>query len=504
MYRMEKYFWWNDAQKRLADEVAEFSDTFIASTIEDIEKTKRFPWEYMKEMGKRGWFGILIPKEYGGMGIEYGTTGMCIVLEEIARGAAIAVDFYETTIYGYSPIVRFGTDEQKERWLPGLATGEHFACIAITEPFMGSDAANIMTTATLDGDEYIINGKKRFITVGGVGTLYCVYCRTSDSSEDQRNHRHLSAFLVEKCTPGFSVEAIHDPMGRFGSRHAALNFDNVRVPKEDIILSEGDGWKVLTDALNIERLGVAAGAIGVARSSLDATAEYVTRRVAFRQTLAEIPGVQNMGCDMVTGVSLMSLMTYYAAYQLDHGLDAALGANVAKLYATDTLTKITLDAIQCHGGDGYMRDYPVERHFRDSKLIEIGAGANEIIKHLVWKQWLKRHQSLRRSRRKEPVTESRVRGPEARKAVLEFLAEFYRSHPALYTECDEILEQLQINREDLNECLVGLETDGYVALYRKRGVILLAKATYDGLRLAKPQEFYLKFPDFVDREKEVF
>jgi hypothetical protein len=207
---------------------------------------------------------------------------------------------------------------------------------------------------------------------------------------------------------------------------------------------------------------------------------------------------------MVTGVNLMSLMTYYAAHQLDQGLDVALGANVAKLYATDTLTKTTLDAIQCHGGDGYMRDYPVERHFRDSKLIEIGAGANEILKHLVWKQWLKRHQSLRRSMRKKPVTESRIQGAEAGKAVLEYLAEFYRVHPALYTECDEILENLEISREDLDACLVALEADHHVALYRKGGKILLAKATYDGLRLAKPQAFYLKFPEYVDREREAF
>ncbi|MBT3311650.1 MAG: acyl-CoA/acyl-ACP dehydrogenase [Desulfobacteraceae bacterium] len=504
MYAVEKYFWWNDAQKKLADEVAEFSDTFIASTIEDIEKTKRFPWEYMTEMGKKGWFGVLIPKEYGGMGNEYGITGMCIVLEEIARGAAIAVDFYETTVYGYSPIVRFGTEKQKKKWLPGLATGEHFACIAITEPFMGSDAANIQTTAELDGDEYVINGKKRFITVGGVGDLYCVYCQTSSSPEDRKSHRHLSAILVEKGTPGFSVEVIHDPMGRFGSRHAALNFENVRVPKENIILSEGDGWNILTDALNIERLGVAAGAIGVARSSLDATAEYVTRRVAFRQTLAEIPGVQNMGSDMVTGTSLMSLMTYYAARQLDQNEDVAIGANVAKIYATDNLTKITLDAIQCHGGDGYMRDYPVERHFRDSKLIEIGAGANEILKHLVWKQWLKKFQALRKSLRKKTVKKTTISSSEAKKAVLETLAEFYKVHPGLYTECDEILEKLEITVEDLNECLVALEEDKHVALYRKRGKITLAKATYDGLRLAKPQEYYLKFPDFVDKEKEIF
>lgn len=503
MYMMEKYFWWNEAQRRLADEVAEFSDGFIASLIPEIERTKRFPWELMGELGKRGWFGVFIPEQYGGMGTQYGATGMCIILEEIARGAAIAVDFYETTIYGYSPIVRFGTEYQKKRWLPGLATGKDFACIAITEPFMGSDAAAVQTTAVLDGGEYVINGKKRFITVGGVGNLYCVYCKTSDSPEDRKAYRHLSAIYVEKGTPGFTVEAIHDPMGRFGSRHAALNFDNVRVPKENLILSEGDGWKVMTDALNIERLGVAAGAIGVARASLYATADYVTRRVAFNQTLAEIPGVQNMGCDMVMSVSLMSLMTYYAAYLLDQGRDVALAANLAKLYATDRLTKTTLDAIQCHGGDGYMRNYPVERYMRDSKLIEIGAGPNEILRHLVWRQWLKGHRSLQKSSRK-PFEQVSMPIEEAKKKIMEELAVFYRRHPALYMERDEMMERLGVTGEDLDGALKALEAERLVALHRKGGAITLIKATYEGLKRAKPQQYYTFFPDFVDKTREIF
>ncbi len=503
MYTMDKYFWWNDAQKKLADEVAEYSDNFIAPRIKEIEDTKRFPWEILEEIGKKGWYGVLIPKKYGGMGEEYGITAMCIVLEEVARGAAIAVDFYETTVYGYSPIVRFGTEAQKEKWLPALASGEHFACIAITEPFMGSDASAIWTTAELDRDEYVINGKKRFITAGGVGTLYCVYVKTSDDPEDIKKHRHLSAILVEKGTPGFTVEAIHDPMGRFGSRHAVLNFDNVRVPKENIIGAEGDGWKVVTDALNIERLGVAAGAIGVARACLEATADYTTRRVAFKQTLSEIPGVQVMCSDMVVSTQLMSLSTYYTSYQLDKGNEAALGANVAKLYATDRLTKTALDAIQCHGGDGYMRDYPVERQLRDSKLIEIGAGANEIIQHLVWKLWLKNYKNLRKSLRK-PVMESIIQGPEVKDKILDALAEFYLKHPALYMEKEMLSETIGVAEQDLEEHLIALEKENMVAVYRTRGRTALIKSTYDGLNKAHPIEYYQKFPDFVNMEKEVF
>lgn len=299
MYRMEKYFWWNEKQKSLADEAAQFSDAVIAPRIREIERTKRFPWEFMSEIGKKGWFGILIPEAYGGMGEDYGTTGMCIVLEEIARGAAVAVDFYETTIYGYSPIVRF---------------------------------------------------------------------------------------------------------------------DNVRVPRENLILNEGDGWRVMADALNIERLGVAAGAIGVARSSLAETSNYAGKRVQFGKTLSEIPAIQFMGSDMVTSIILGHTQTYYTACMLDSGRDVPIGASVAKLYTTDTLMKTTLDAVQCHGGDGYTTQYPVERHMRDSKLIQIGAGSNEILRTLIWKQWQKEVRAFEEAERRSTTSAFRILSTERRKS----------------------------------------------------------------------------------------
>lgn len=503
MYAMEKYFWWNEAQRKLADEASEFAETYIAPRIREIEKTKRFPWDFMKAMGEKGWFGIFIPEEHGGMGKAYGATGMCIILEEIARGAAIAVDFYETTVYGYSPIVRFGTAEQKARFLPGLATGERFACIAITEPFMGSDAAGVQTTAVLDGDHYVINGKKRFITVGGVGNLYTVYCKTSSAAEDRALHRHMSAILVEKGTPGFSVEGIHDVMGRFGSRHAVLNFDNVRVPVKNLIAEPGDGWKVMTDALNIERLGVAAGAVGVARASLDATRHYVERRVQFDRPISEMQAVQFMGSDMISSIQLGHSLTYLTAHKLDMGQDVALKASVAKLYTTDTLMKTTLDAVQCHGGDGYTVDYPVERHMRDSKLIQIGAGSNEILRTLVFKQFQREERA--REATLHPRVEARPVGdPEAIAGVLNALAEDYRREPALYMTRQELLEQLRLSDVALDRAVLALEEDQLVAVHREKGRVALVKATYEGLKKAKPLSFYRRIPEFVDEAKETF
>jgi len=501
MYRMEKYFWWNEEQRRLADEASDFADTFIAPRIKEIDRTKRFPWEFMTAIGEKGWFGIFIPEEYGGMGQRYGATGLCIILEEIARGAAVAVDFYETTIYGYSPLVRFGTEDQKRNYLPGLASGERFCAIAITEPFCGSDAAAVQTTAVLDGDAYVINGKKRYITVGGVANLYCVYCKTSERPEDRARHRHMSALLVEKGTPGFSVEAIHDVMGRFGSRHACLNLDNVRVPKDNLILSEGDGWKIMTDALNIERLGVAAGAIGVARSSLDETMNYTHRRVQFGKTLSEHEAVQFMGSEMISSIILSHVLTYYTAHLLDMGRDVPLAASVAKLFSTDTLMKTTLDAVQCHGGDGYTTQYPVERHMRDSKLIQIGAGTNEILRMLVWRQWEKEARTLDDSLR-QPVAECPLSSTEARKAIMEALAEDYRRHPGLYMRRQDLHGKVRVR--DMDTTLKALEDEKLIVLHREQAKIALVKATYKGLSEAKPKEFYLSIPDFVDREKETF
>jgi hypothetical protein len=309
--------------------------------------------------------------------------------------------------------------------------------------------------------------------------------------------------MVEKGTPGFSVEQIHDPMGRFGSRHAVLDYENVRVPKSYLIGEIGDGWKILMDALNIERLGVAAGAIGVSRACMEATADYTTRRVAFKKTLSEIDGVQVMGADMVISTSLMSLSSYHAAYHMDQGAAIPLGASLAKFYATDRLTKVALDALQCHGGDGYMRNYSPERQLRDSKLIEIGAGANEVLQHQIWKQWLKVYQK-EREMTLEPAETTTVSAGDAEKVILEALGDFYNQHPALYVEKAELSASAGITLTDIDAYLLNLEEQKLVALFRSREQIKLVKATYDGLRKAYPLEHYKKYPDFVDMEKEVF
>jgi hypothetical protein len=275
------------------------------------------------------------------------------------------------------------------------------------------------------------------------------------------------------------------------------------VQKSHLIGAIGDGWKILMDALNIERLGVAAGAIGVARACMEATADYTTRRIAFDKTLADIDGVKVMGANMVISTNLMSLSTYHAAYHLDQGEDIPLGASLAKFYATDRLTKVALDAIQCHGGDGYMRNYTPQRQLRDSKLIEIGAGANEVLQHQIWKQWLKIYKKERQASL-TPALETAVTGAEAESDILKSLGDFYNQHPALYMETEELSASAGIAMTDIDACLVRLEEQDLVALYRSRGRIGLVKASYAGLKKAYPLEHYKQFPDFVDQEKEVF
>jgi hypothetical protein len=206
---------------------------------------------------------------------------------------------------------------------------------------------------------------------------------------------------------------------------------------------------------------------------------------------------------MVTRTNLISLLVYYSAHKMDLGMDVPLGCTIAKVFATQSLMKTVLHSVQCHGGDGYMRNYPVERLMRDSKLIEIGAGANELMQHLVWRLWLKDYLALRSASRK-PVTRGSVSGPAAKKKILDALAEFYCRHPALYMEKEEMMEKLSLTEEDMDKALEAGEAEKIVALYRKRGRITLAKATYAGLKKAKPQEYYNFFPDFVERKKEIF
>jgi len=376
---LEKFFWWTDEQKQLADEVEEFSRK-VTPRLAEARWKQEIPQDIIKEVAKKGWFGALIPKEYGGL--DLGCTGCCILVE----GLGAVSGFFATTAFGGAhQIVRSGTEEQKRRWLPKIAKGELVGAIALTEPFVGSDASGLETTARREGDVYILNGKKRFVTNLGYADIYMVYARTSDKPEDIAARRHVTGFIVEKGTPGFTIEKINevcvfDPP----TLNGYLNFDNVRVPVENRIGEEGRAFvDVMMRGLNFERLILCAGLLSAIRASLTYAVYSTQRRIQFDRRTFDFESNQYRIADMIMNLKLARLMTYYSAYLVDQGLEPILEATLLKIFVAEANSKAALDAMRCMGGDGVTKFYPVESIFRNIMMNEIGAGSSDIMRRLL-------------------------------------------------------------------------------------------------------------------------
>jgi alkylation response protein AidB-like acyl-CoA dehydrogenase len=501
----------------LADKIEEFADKNITRAAEAAYK-KEFPYDLMDKVLKDGWVGTIIPEEYGGMGKEAGVTGCCIGMEGISRLGAIATSFATTCFGGAHQTVHFGNEEQKEKFLPRFARGEIMGAVCITEPFVGSDASGVETVAVRDGDEYILNGKKRFITNAGLADVYMVYAKTSDNSADKKGYKHLTGFLVEKGTPGFGVEKINELIGWDGVRNGYLNFDDVRVPAASILAGEGMGWNIMVSGLNFERtLGAIAGVSGV-RECLRYAIYSTERRVQFGVPTKEYQANQLKMADMIANWKILRLLAYYIAYQIDTGGMAPLGpfleSTAAKVYITEALRKAALDSIQVMGGDALTRFYPVEAVLRDCKILEIGAGTNEVLRLLLYRQGIRIHANDLKAPWREMNPELKMpipyldvkplpEGTEVdEKVVLNALAEYWKVNPGLHFSRDQLLAHLRVDEERLDEILVALEDQGLASNYRdKKGVIALARATYKGLKEAKPKEYYEYFPEWVDRSE---
>ena len=501
---MEKYPWWSDAQKKLADEAQQLVDELTPLAQEDAWN-RRYPWRIAKEIGKRGWYGAIIPERYGGHREEWGVTGACILCEELGRLRAISNDFINTMCNGGAhQITDHGTDEQKRRWLSRIATGELHTSVAITEPFAGSDAGSVETRAVRKGDFYVLNGRKRFIMNVGAAGIYMTYARTSEKPEDRKKYRHLSVIVVEKGMPGFSIEKIDDLVGYDGLYNAYLNFDHVEVPLSNRIAEEGDGWSIMMAGLNVERTVAAATSLGGMREALAYASFHLERRIQFGQPTVNLPTNQFKLADMITSLNMSRLLTYYTAYLFDLGGDSALYPAMLKLNNTERLMRdFVLNAIQCMGGDGVTKFYPVERIMRDAKINETAAGSNDIMRMLIYRQGLKQMvDDLRVPRRvmdkdlKIPMPIGRVgelpRYPATEEGVLEALAENYRVNPGLHMTVAELKEQIPATDEEIVHHLISLEEKGLARLYRSgRGaVVSLARATYDGLAKAHPSDYY--------------
>ncbi|HZK18372.1 MAG TPA: acyl-CoA dehydrogenase [Clostridia bacterium] len=373
-----------DEQKMMRDMVRKLAQNELAPRAVEIDKTHEFPWENIKQMGELGLMGVPIPEEYGGVGADF--LSYIIVIEEIAKAcAATGVILAVHTSVGTFPILYFGTEEQKQKYIPKLAAGEYIGAFALTESGAGSDPSNLATTARLDGDHYIVNGNKVFITNGGVAEVYVTFVRTGK----EKGYRGLSCLLVDKDTPGFSVGKTEEKMGLNGSQTTELIFDNARVPKENLLGVEGEGFKVAMALLDGGRIGIGAQGLGIAQAAFDVAKDYAKEREQFGRPIGDFQAIQFMLADMATKIDCARMLVYRAARLRQQGEPYSKEASMAKMYATDTAMEVTTNAVQILGGYGYCREYPVERYMRDAKITQIYEGTNQIQRRVIGKHILR-------------------------------------------------------------------------------------------------------------------
>ena len=364
--------------------VREFSEKEIAPKAKEIDLTGEFPWDNVKKMAKVNMMGIPYPKEYGGAGGDY--ISYIIAVEEISRAcAATGVILSAHTSLACFPIFQWGTKEQKEKYLIPLAKGEKLGAFALTEPNAGTDAAAQQTTAVLEGDHYILNGSKIFITNGGKADVYIVFAMTDKS----KGTKGISAFIVEKDFSGFYIGKVEEKMGIRGSRAAELVFEDCVVPKENLIGKEGEGFKIAMATLDGGRIGIGAQALGIAQAALDEVTKYVKDRQQFGRPIGKFQGLQWYIAEMATKVSAARHLVYYAAWRKQNNLSYTMEAAMAKLFASETAMEVTTKAVQIFGGYGYTKDYPVERLMRDAKITEIYEGTSEVQKMVIASNLLK-------------------------------------------------------------------------------------------------------------------
>ncbi len=376
----------NETEREIMELVSDFAKNEIKPRAAEIDAKSEYPADLVAKMGELGLMGLPLPEEYGGAGQSYVLFAM--VVEELCAACATTGIVMDVNIsLGAEPILMFGSEEQKRRWLPQMASGEKLGALAITEPGAGSDAAGIKTTAVRDGDSYVINGSKIFITLGGVAETYIT--STVTNPELAAKHKHMSDFVVEKGTPGLSFGQPLHKMGITGSPTVEVFYDNVRVPAFNRVGDEGQGFQITMDTLDAGRVGVAAQAIGIARSALEDCVEYATTRKQFGQSITNFEGIQFMLADMATQIDAARLLTLRAAWLRQQGIPCAKESSMAKLFAGDTAMKVTTDALQIFGGYGYIKEYPAERHMRDAKITQIYEGTQQVQRLVIARNLLK-------------------------------------------------------------------------------------------------------------------
>jgi len=367
-----------DEQKMIQELARKIAKEKIGPVAAKYDQSEEFPWEIIKVIADADLFGLFIPAEYGGLGV--GVLNLCIATEELSRACGGIAVCYAASALGTFPIVLFGNEEQKKKYLPDLAKGKKLAAFGITEPEAGSDASAIKTTAKKQGDYYILNGLKHFITNGGDAEIYVVIAMTDKS----KGARGASAFILEKGMPGFTFGKKEEKLGIRASSTRELIFTDCKVPKENLLVKEGMGFIATMKTFDMSRPGVASQAVGIAQGALDVAVKYAKERHQFGKPISSFQGIQWMLADMATQIEAARALVYSCAREIDAGVkDVGKDSAMAKLYASDVAMKVTTDAIQILGGYGYMKDYPAEKYMRDAKITQIYEGTNQIQRNII-------------------------------------------------------------------------------------------------------------------------
>jgi alkylation response protein AidB-like acyl-CoA dehydrogenase len=363
----------NEKNHAVRRSVRAFCERELMPIAKDLDLEARFPWEVIEKMGKLGYFGIQVPKEFGGAGMD--AVSYVIVIEEISRACA-GLGLCLTVHYGVGifPIMAFGTDEQKNKWIPPLAKGEKIGAFCLTEPNAGTDPGGIEATAFRDGDHYVVNANKVFVTNGGVADVCLIFARTNAEG----GHKGISVIVVERGTPGFVVGDLEDLCGMRANPVSSIRLCDCRVPVGNLIGKEGMGLQIGLKALDTGRMGIGAQALGIAQAAFDEAVRYAKERHQFGVPIAKHQAIQMMIADMATQIDAARLMVYRAAVMDNKGKPLSQVAAMAKLFASETACNVTDLAVQIHGGYGYSKSYPVERYYRDARVTRIYEGTSEI------------------------------------------------------------------------------------------------------------------------------
>ncbi|OLO28978.1 acyl-CoA dehydrogenase [Alkalihalophilus pseudofirmus] len=372
-----------DEQQMIKKMVRDFAENEVGPTAHERDEEERFDREIFDKMAALGLTGIPWPEEYGGIGADY--LSYCIAVEELSRvDAAMGTTLSAHTSLAGWPVYKFGTEEQKQKYLRPMAEGKKIGAYGLTEPSSGSDAAAMKTTAKRDGDDYILNGSKIFITNGGEAEIYIVFALT----DPEKKHKGTTAFIVESDMPGFSVGKKEKKLGIRSSPTTEIIFEDVRVPKENMLGQEGEGFKIAMMTLDGGRNGIAAQAVGIAQGALDASVNYAKERKQFGKSIGAQQGIAFKLADMATKVEASRLLTYQAAWRETEGLSYGFESALSKLMAGDTAMDVAIEAVQVFGGYGFTKEYPVERFMRDAKITQIYEGTQEVQRLVISKMLL--------------------------------------------------------------------------------------------------------------------